>query len=1086
MVPETSPLAAGSVPEKLTAASSPGGHEDPWVAAFCSPQGPEIFHSVAHRNEIWKEDPYDVETIHDGARAAFQRLLNRATTPPGLSSGRILLLLGESGSGKTHVIRAFRNQAHGRKLGYCGYLQMTSATNNYGRYVLSNLIDSLDQPYFESEGDTSGLMRLANAVAELPGAIPPVELTRLREGELDPSRLARAVNELADQILSRQASSSLDVDLIRALLYLQRADPRIKSRISKYLRCEDLSEYDQTLLGGTVPRKNDEDPQRVVELLGRLMWEAQAASLVICLDQLEEMYNLEDARDQFRRAMATVCALADRVPSSVLVISCLDDFYQELRGALARPLLDRIESDPQPIRLKSHRSEQEIEELIARRLQYLYESFDVPLREAAPTFPFPRAALQGLTNLRTRDVLDWCREYRNRCIDAGGLVDSLAGPPRPAPAQPPVLTLEQAWNDFHAEYRAAPPEDEVGLAALLAWAVGACSEEMQTGRWFSAETEGRLVPVEVHGPDNSVDLLLVGVCNKGAQGGHLGRQIKELEDRAGEHRPIIVRSTGYPRNPRTEVGRQIGQLVARGGRRVVVEDSDWRTMAACQAFRSRHEKDPQLKTWLREEKPLTRLKSLRAILDLDSLRAVRPPAPVAPAPQTEAASATAVTTVPHARQETALPPPPQKLTPLLKPPDETGPLAAGTSGGRTPVLVTIDPQELTRHAAFLGGSGSGKTTIALNIIEQLLLQGIPAVLIDRKGDLCGYAREEAWSRPPASPELAARRDRLRQRVEVALFTPGNPGGKPLAIPIVPGGTQELPSWEREQVAGYAASALAGMMGYRDRGQDAARLAILRQAVSLLSSLDPRAEVTVDGLIQFISEPDPALLAAIGQLDAKLLNRLAQDLQALRLNRGELLSGRGERLDTEKLLGLGPEARPGKTRLTIISTKFLGDNASIEFWVSQLLLEVTRWASKNPSPKLQAVFLFDEADMYLPAQRRPATKEPMENLLKRARSAGLGLLLASQNPGDFDYKCRDNLRLWLLGRITQPTSLAKMRPMLSECRIDIASKLPGQQPGEFHLVREGEVTSLRANRSFMTPEQLSEETILDLAQRNRTQ
>src|SRR3954449_2212365 len=87
--------------------------DDPRIAAFCSAERPEIFHAVAYRNDIWKEDPFDVETIHEEARAAFQRLVHRAAAQPrGAGSGRILLLLGEAGSGKTHLMRAFRNWTH--------------------------------------------------------------------------------------------------------------------------------------------------------------------------------------------------------------------------------------------------------------------------------------------------------------------------------------------------------------------------------------------------------------------------------------------------------------------------------------------------------------------------------------------------------------------------------------------------------------------------------------------------------------------------------------------------------------------------------------------------------------------------------------------------------------------------------------------------------------------------------------------------------------------------------------------------------------------------------------------------------------
>jgi len=105
---------------------------------------------------------------------------------------------------------------------------------------------------------------------------------------------------------------------------------------------------------------------------------------------------------------------------------------------------------------------------------------------------------------------------------------------------------------------------------------------------------------------------------------------------------------------------------------------------------------------------------------------------------------------------------------------------------------------------------------------------------------------------------------------------------------------------------------------------------------------------------------------------------------------------------------------------------------------------------------------------------------MEDLLKRARSAGLGLLLATQSPGDFDYKCRDNIRTWFLGRIKEETALRKMRPMLNEAPGDIASLLPGQSPGEFQVVRDGRVDRMLAHRSIVKPLQAPEDDIRGLA------
>ena len=86
--------------------------DDPRVAAFCSSLHPGLFHAVAYGTDIWRQDPFDVESIHGSVRKTFAHLVNRVCEPAALPSGRIMLLLGDSGSGKTHLMRAFRNQVH--------------------------------------------------------------------------------------------------------------------------------------------------------------------------------------------------------------------------------------------------------------------------------------------------------------------------------------------------------------------------------------------------------------------------------------------------------------------------------------------------------------------------------------------------------------------------------------------------------------------------------------------------------------------------------------------------------------------------------------------------------------------------------------------------------------------------------------------------------------------------------------------------------------------------------------------------------------------------------------------------------------
>ncbi|MGZ3488363.1 MAG: ATP-binding protein, partial [Isosphaeraceae bacterium] len=397
--------------------------DDPRVAAFCSSLHPGLFHAVAYGTDIWRQDPFDVESIHGSVRKAFAHLVNRVCEPATLPTGRIMLLLGDSGSGKTHLMRAFRNQVHSSRRGYCGYMQMTAFTSQYGRYVLNNLIESLDKPYYEPESSGTGLMRLSTALARsiTVDDSGKAGLDRLREEELDQKTLDHIVGDLADRIILDDRFKTIDVYLTQALLYLQYDDPRIKARVLKYLRCEDLTPHDRQLLGGIVPCTYPDAPHWVIQRLGELMWALEGVPLILCVDQLEDMFDMEDAPTRFRRSLATLCDIISRLPSSIVVISCLQDYYDKLKGYLIKPTQDRIQDSRGPINLKAPRESLEIVQMIAERLKFLYQSANLPLNEDDPTYPLPAALVRQLAGMRTRDVLNACQVYRDRCVAEGRL-----------------------------------------------------------------------------------------------------------------------------------------------------------------------------------------------------------------------------------------------------------------------------------------------------------------------------------------------------------------------------------------------------------------------------------------------------------------------------------------------------------------------------------------------------------------------------------------------------------------------------------------------------------------------------------------
>ena len=1071
----------------------PFAADDPRWLAFRSPQGPEVFHSVVSTHDIWRADPFDVETIHAPARDAFAQAVARINNAdpvlpgPADAGGKMFLLRGESGAGKTHLLRAFRHHLHSRGLGWFVYLQMTTSISHYPRYILRNLVESFSHPYELSQGvDETGWLRLSNFLAEHPG-VPADLRAELREGEAD--NCAELVFRLTEHLIDTPHFARADVheDVIRAILFFQRREPAFARRALAFLRCDHLTDYDRGYLGGLAPRTADEDPLDMLVQIGRLANLFERQALVIAVDQLEDIWiSNAHAPEQFRNAMGALRALTDKSPGALAVIACLEDYYEQCRSIIAthQSLLDRLEKEaPEPVLLETQRSPAEVRELVARRLDALFQSQGAAYRSQEPTFPFPDAEIAKLDRFRPRAVLLNCRKAREHSIRTGeaprigGNAPQPPAPPTPADAT--TAAVEPSWNDFRNGPAASPPpEDAEGLAALLGWAIGAINAELgrDDADGYAAQVNRTFVEVGTPPIPDEPRRWLVGICNAAAPGGKLSRQVAELTAAARGAQPgraaVAVRSTAFPgKSPTSQIGKQLAEMIKGGGRRAVVEVAEWQTIHALREFCARAADPAAVAAWRAAERPLSRLPGLVELLRVDRL------------PRSERVPGEELPSTPALTVAENVAPPPSPATETPAPVDApSGPLVLGRTREAVPKPVRITPLELTRHTAFLGGSGSGKTTAALALVEGLLLRGIPAVLLDRKGDLACYARPESWQPPPGDdPDTAARREQLRSRLDVRLYTPGASGGHPLGIALLPRGAGALPGPEREAAARAAAASLGAMMNYRT-ATTAPRLAVLSRAIETLSELEPDAEMTVPRLVDFIASEDDSLVNAIGHLETKLFKKLLQDLATFQVVKGHLLAPGDERVQAERLFGVGGDdpAPPGRTRLSIISTKFFDDTAAALFWTAQFLLEVGRFAAKRPSAELQGVVLFDEADLYLPAVGKPVTKEPMENALRRWRSAGLGVLLSSQSPGDFDYRCRENVRNWFVGRVKEDTALSKMRPMLREAKTDIAAKLPGLEAGQFFLVREGQVESLAAARSLVRAEQLPNAEILRLA------
>lgn len=365
-------------------------------------------------------------------------------------------------------------------------------------------------------------------------------------------------------------------------------------------------------------------------------------------------------------------------------------------------------------------------------------------------------------------------------------------------------------------------------------------------------------------------------------------------------------------------------------------------------------------------------------------------------------------------------------------------------------LLTYDARDLTTHAVAVGMTGSGKTGLCLSLLEEAAIDGVPAIAIDPKGDLGNllltfpdlapadfrpWIDEAKAARKGVTPdELAAseaakwkkgleswgqdgdRIARLREAVDLAVYTPGASHGLPLAVlrslASPPGGLEADPDARRDRIASTV-SALLALAGEEVDPLQSREHILLSHIVE--RAWDEGLDLDLESVIRAVQSPG---FEKVGVLDLdsfypeKERFGLAMKLNNLLAAPGFEAWLEGDSLDIQSLLWT-PE---GKPRISILSIAHLGD-AERMFLVTLVLNELLAWVRTRPgTSSLRAILYMDEVFGYLPPSRIPPSKPPLLTLLKQARAYGLGVVLATQNPVDLDYKALSNAGTWFLGRL----------------------------------------------------------------------
>ncbi len=374
---------------------------------------------------------------------------------------------------------------------------------------------------------------------------------------------------------------------------------------------------------------------------------------------------------------------------------------------------------------------------------------------------------------------------------------------------------------------------------------------------------------------------------------------------------------------------------------------------------------------------------------------------------------------------------------------------------RDPVMY--DARDLVTHGVVVGMTGSGKTGLCINVLEEAAIDGISCIILDIKGDLSNLllqfpnlapedfikwvnpedARIQGISLQEHATKMAQRwkqgledslQDvprikRLQDSGEWLVYTPGSDAGLPLSVLKNFSAPEGKVSREAlNQKIDATTSALLGLTGIvSDPVQSREHILI---AQLLLHAWTKGENLDLAQLISRIQAPP---MRTIGAFDMETFYP-EKDRLKLAVSLNNILAApsfstwiEGDPLDLSVLLAGGE-----KPRHLIFYLAHLED-AQRMFFLTLLLDEVLSWTRKQAgSSNLRALVYFDEVFGYLPPYpANPPTKQPLMTLLKQARAFGVGILLATQNPVDLDYKALSNAGTWLVGKLQTERDKARL-------------------------------------------------------------
>lgn len=731
--------------------------------AFLSPRAEALFSAVAtfgDARELEMLDVSDGEGQKSARRAIETVVFNALNCVPNIGA-RIVLIKGEAGSGKSHVLTTSLKRAAAMPRGeiYPAVLQLTAPVEkkHYDIWLLDALFRQLTARHFADDHNQSPLMRLAWRLLSRMSLEEQEDYLRLIDDLDDDGEIELALKfakKIRKEALTFLGESPPKEGFIAAVMLAGFGDP---SAID-YLRLGTIDKRLKTLdLDKIKTAHNRLDVLKHFGLTAQIV----GASLVIGFDQVENAVRLGN-EELYVHTLTQALRIVENVVNCTVVVASVVGEYDEIVGGkrkvkgLAAGDRDRIENvSPVPVTI-ARATADFLQKVVAQRLAVLRQRVKQPANpgslEPLPDWFIPR--IHQARNARI--ALGEVSRFREAAIQMGRIPTQLEYEGS-APEKPTVgvttkekeeIDYDKLWADFMDTAPATVNRLLVSTKAELLgwWAHEASREHLAsspaevTSQVLGDPFSTPVIDVVLKIDDTPAERRQLALCEAPNRTQQLAKQIEHfLEYSTGT--PMILRTNGFPKGKQTQVAGILHKLNALRGRQLDLGDTEWHNLQRAKDFTDQQADAEAFLVWRRDRKWLLQfLSPLRPLIEYPK------PVDVEATPKTNGVKAPAMSQELGATLKNGHLPSPEanKATP------EKMPLAANHAanfpvflgkGHNGQDILWAPYREAPDHLnnfGFLitGDAGSGKTQTIRVLIDAACRENLSLLIFDFKGDYC--------------------------------------------------------------------------------------------------------------------------------------------------------------------------------------------------------------------------------------------------------------------------------------------------------------------------------------------------------------